>query len=247
MEKFIQDLTIQSAQTDQFGKASVCALFHFMLEAAWAHAQVMDWGYEDLQQHHMFWVLSRLYMEIEQYPSWQDEIVLNTWSAGTDGMYAYREFILRNRKGEIVLKANTAWLILNLTTKRIVRLNDYKETFPKLATLSPCREPQRLRPAKPAAQLNFLPVLFSDLDINKHFNSVKSLERVIDHFGIDFLNHYEPSAIEINYLKEGLAGDTLAVSAEQTGPAQSQASVVRENDQATISVLQISWRPRNDR
>ena len=246
MEKYIQKINIQSYQTDQYGKSSVCSLLHLMLEAAWAHAKVMDWGYDQLQSQHMFWVLSRMYVQVENYPSWQDNITLNTWSSGTDGIYAYREFILVNEQGEKLLTANSAWLILDVTTKKIMLLRDYMETFPRFNGNSVCREPQRLRAHKHHSELSFSPVLFSDLDINKHFNSVKSMERVLDHFGIDFLNRNEPESIEINYLKEGLAGDRLAVSTEKSTENSYFSSIIRESDLAALSTMKTTWRKRND-
>ena len=98
------------------------------------------YGYDLLQKHHMFWVLSRLYVEIKKLPKWQDTITLNTWSAGTDGMYAYREFILTDEKGETILTANTAWLILDTESKKIVMLRDQKDTFPRFSGHGICRE-----------------------------------------------------------------------------------------------------------
>jgi len=245
MEKFIQKIHIQSYHTDQYGKASICSLFHFMLEAAWAHARIMDWGYDQLQSNHMFWVLSRMYVIVEKYPSWQDELTLNTWSAGTDGMYAYREFIIEDAKGEVLLRANTGWLILNTESRKIVLLREYINTFPRYSGLNACREPERIRPAKNTEPLRYSPILFSELDINKHFNSVKALERVIDHFGIEFLNLHEPESIEVNYLKEGLAGDSLAVSSRQTGINEYLSSVIREKDLIPLSHIKLIWRPRN--
>lgn len=245
MEKYLQKIGIQSYHTDQHGKASICSLFHFMLEAAWAHAQVMDWGYDQLHSHNMFWVLSRLYVIVEKYPSWQDTITLNTWSAGTDGMYAYREFILEGANGEVLLRANTAWLILEIETKKIVLLRDYIHTFPRYKGTGVCREPLRIRPGKTAGHLDFSPVLFSELDINNHFNSVKALERVLDHFSIEFLNSHESESIEINYLKEGFAGDRLAVSTEQTEQTTYHSTIVRESDRAGLSTMKINWRLRS--
>ncbi len=245
MEKFVQKINISSYQTNLYGQVSVCSLFQFMLEAAWSHAQVMDWGYDHLQTRNMFWVLSRCFFEIEKYPSWQDEITLNTWSAGTDGMYAYREFLIENGKKEVLLRGNTAWLILDLDSKKIVLLKDHKETFPKYNGNSVCRDPKRIRVKKHHDSMQFSPVLFSDLDINRHFNSVKALERALDQFGIDFLNRHEPAGIEINYIKEGLAGDQLAVVTNQLEQLKYQSVIVRESDKADLSSMEITWRKRN--
>jgi acyl-ACP thioesterase len=244
MEKFQEKIVIKSYQTNQYGKASISALFHIMLEAAWAHAQIMDWGYDDLKNNNLFWVLSRFYLQVEKYPAWQDEITLNTWSAGTDGMYAYREYIIEDSKGEIILKGSSAWLILDMETRKIFRLSDYKATFPKRFDANACRNPKRIKPDLHSGDLNFYPVLFSDLDINKHFNSVKYVERVLDDFGIDFLNSHEPAELEVNYLKEAIAGDSIAVTRTQLSEIESMNCLVRESDGVDLCVMRMVWRER---
>ncbi len=245
MEKYQEQLTIKSYQTNQYGKASMASLFHIMLEAAWAHAQIMDWGYDDLKNHNLFWVLSRFYLQVEKYPVWQDQITLNTWSAGTDGMYAYREYILEDSKGEIILKGSSAWLILDMDTRKIFRLNDYKATFPKRIDPNACRNPKRIKPDAHTGSLNYSQVLFSELDINKHFNSVKYVERVLDDFGIDFLNTHEPAELEVNYLKEAVAGDQIGVTRTQISENEFLNCLVREADGVDLCAMRIAWRERN--
>lgn len=244
MEKYQERLTIKSYQTNQYGKASITALFHIMLEAAWAHAQIMDWGYDDLKNHNLFWVLSRFYLKVEKYPAWQDEIILNTWSAGTDGMYAYREYIVEDLQGNILFKGSSAWLILDMDNRKIFRLSDYKGTFPKRLEADACRNPKRIKPDAHTGNLNFYPVLFSELDINKHFNSVKYVERVLDDYGVDFLNENEPSELEVNYLKEAVAGDSVAVTRSKISGNEYLNCLVRQSDGADLCVIRMVWRER---
>ena len=244
MEKYQECLTIKSYQTNQYGQASIASLFNMLIEAAWAHAQVMDWGYDSLKSNNLFWVLSRMYFQVEKYPAWQDQVILNTWSAGTDGIYAYREYILENEKGEILLKASSAWLILDMESHKIFRLSEYRTTFPKLVDSKACRNPKRIKPDIHSTNLNYFPVLFSELDINKHFNSVKYVERVLDDFGIDFLNSHEPAELEVNYLKEGQAGDRIAVTRTPLAGSEYLNCLVRESDGADLCVMKIVWRAR---
>jgi len=244
MEKFQEKIVIKSYQTNQYGKASIAALFHVMLEAAWAHAQIMDWGYDDLKSNNLFWVLSRFYLQVEKYPAWQDEITLHTWSAGTDGVYAYREYVIEDSKGDIILKASSAWLILDMESHKIFRLSDYKTTFPKRIDVNACRNPKRIKPDAHSKELIFSPVLFSELDINKHFNSVKYVERVLDDFGIDFLNAHEPAEMEVNYLKEAVAGDSIAVTRTMIPENESLNCLVRQSDGVDLCVMRMVWRER---
>ena len=245
MEKYQEQLAIKSYQTNLYGKASISSLFNILLEAAWAHAQVMDWGYDSLKSNNLFWVLSRMYFQVEKYPAWQDQVVLNTWSAGTDGMYAYREYILENEKGEVLLRASSAWLILDMENRKIFRLSDFRGTFPKLTDAKACRNPKRIKPDAHVESLNYFPVLFSELDINNHFNSVKYVERVIDDYGIEFLDKFEPAELEVNYLKEGQSGDQVAVTRSSLSENEYLNCLVRESDGIDLCVMRITWRPRS--
>ncbi|MGE5448403.1 MAG: acyl-[acyl-carrier-protein] thioesterase [Bacteroidales bacterium] len=244
MEKYQEKLAIKSYQTNQYGKASIVALFNILIEAAWAHAQVMDWGYDSLKNNNLFWVLSRMYFQVEKYPGWQEQVTLSTWSAGTDGMYAYREYILEDEKGETLLRASSAWLILDMENRRIFRLTDYRATFPKRIDNNACRNPQRIKPVAHSEQMYFWPVLFSDLDINQHFNSVKYVERVLDNYSIDYMNNNEPAELEVNYLKEGQAGDAIAVTMTRLTDKETLNCLVRESDNADLCVMKINWRER---
>ena len=244
MEKFQEQLSIKSYQTNQYGQASISSLFNILIEAAWAHAQVMDWGYDSLKSNNLFWVLSRMYFQVKKYPHWQDKITLNTWSAGTDGIYAYREYILEDESGEVILRASSAWLILDMETRKIFRLSEFRATFPKRVDSRACRNPKRIKPDVHSAGLNFYPVLFSELDINKHFNSVKYVDRVLDDFGIDFLNKFEPAELEVNYLKEGQADDSLAVTRTQKSENEYLNCLVRESDCADLCTMRVVWRER---
>jgi len=244
MEKYQEKLAIKSYHTNQYGTASIESLFNILIEAAWAHAQVMDWGYDSLKSNNLLWVLSRMYFQVEKYPAWQDQITLNTWSAGTDGIYAYREYILENHLGDVLLRASSAWLILDMETRKIFRLSDFRPTFPKHSDTNACRNPRRIKPVVHPEKMNFYPVLFSELDINQHFNSVKYVERVLDDFGVDFLNHFEPAELEVNYLKEGQAGDRIAVTTTQLSENDYLNCLVRESDGADLCVMRIVWRER---
>jgi acyl-ACP thioesterase len=245
MDKYIKKTAIKSYQTNLFGKASIASLFNILIEAAWAHAQVMDWGYDSLKNNHLFWVLSRMYFQVEKYPAWQDQITLETWSAGTDGMYAYREYIIEDQDGNILLRASSAWLILDMEKHKIFRLSEDRSTFPKLTVGKACRNPQRIKPLSHPEDMTFYPIVFSDLDINQHFNSVKYVERVLDSFSLDFMNGHEPSELEVNYLKEGQAGDAIAVTTTQLLENETIHSLVRQSDQADLCVIKIRWRERS--
>ena len=244
MEKYIEKYKIKSFHADQYGQVSISSLFNFMIEAASEHAQKMEWGFDKLQKDKLFWVLSRMYIEVERYPRWQEKIIIKTWPSGTDGMFAHRNFTIESSTGELILRANSCWLILNADTRKIFLLRAYRNTFPRLENSLDCRTPQRIKPPKHQTEISYHPVLYSELDINKHFNSVKYLDRVLNDLGTDFLDKYEPSRIEVNYLKEGMPTDSLGINHLQTDSSESLIGIARESDGIDLFSAKLQWRDR---
>ena len=54
-------------------------------------------------------------------------------------------------------------------------------------------------------------VKYSDVDINKHLNSMKYIEHFVDVFDIDMFREKEIRRIEINYISEGRYGTKLDI------------------------------------
>ncbi len=57
---------------------------------------------------------------------------------------------------------------------------------------------------------NFV-VKYSDIDINKHLNSMKYIEHLVNVFDINLFKEKEIRRIEINYLSEGQYGSTITI------------------------------------
>ncbi|MFV0521401.1 MAG: acyl-[acyl-carrier-protein] thioesterase [Mangrovibacterium sp.] len=240
LEKYTEETIIYSYQTNQHGDAKVSALFNIMLEAAWTHANQMDWGYDDLKDNQMFWVLSRIRIEIKRLPQWQDKIYLETWPAGNDRMFAYREFRMRDEAGNEFLRSNSAWLILNLATHKIISFNKQGD-LPSINDENSCIQPKRLRYKENDINLNFQPILYSDIDVNKHFNSVRAFERVVDAHEAGFQKNYRPKLIEINYLKEGFEGQQVGVKKTAKDNLLFQSALIRRENNEPLSLYEIQW------
>lgn len=241
IEKYIEEFTIHSYQTNENGEAKVSALYNIMLEAAWAHASKLDWGYDSLQTRQLFWALSRIRFEIASLPKWRDKITLETWPSGNDRMFAFREFRLKDESGKEFLRANSAWLVLDLASHKIVSFSDQGD-LPHRIDADPCTQPKRLRHRITDAELNYQTILYSDIDVNRHFNSVRAFERIIDAHETEFLQQHQIQLIEINYAKEGFVGDEIAVVMQDKGDALFQSALIRKEDGEALSVYEMKWK-----
>ncbi len=244
--KHQQRLSTKSYFINRFGKLSTSFMFYQMQEIAWEHAHILGFGYHQLKEKNQFWVLSRLLMKISRRPRWTEDFTLETWSRGTDGFFGYRDFNFVDGHGNNIIQATSSWLILDAANKRIVRLSAL-EDFPAHAENVFSTNASKVKSPQTGAPLRFSRVRFNEIDINQHFNSGRYLERIIDSFSFAFHDQYELAELEINFLKEGLPDDRLAVKKQEQDNAHHLCSVIRERDGAELIRARLGWRQRPEK
>lgn len=239
--KHIQEISTKSYFTNRFGKLSTSYLFWQIQDIAWQHAEKLGFGFEDLKLKQQFWVLSRLLVKINRRPVWGENFMAETWPVGSDGFLAHRDVHFLDMNGVSLIKATTSWLILDLKSKRILRFSDYQNfpfhkerVFENLAG--------KVKPPKTRDPLVFTPALFNEIDINQHFNSGRYLERIIDSYDFEFHEKNELVEFEVNFAKEGIESDRLAVKKQIIDESNHLCSVVREKDGADLIRARLVWR-----
>lgn len=206
----VYKFTIKSYDSDKNGKLTLQVLFHFLQECAWENARENNFGYEYLKQENAFWVLSRMLVQIDEYPDWKDEIEIKTWPKGADGFFALRDFEIA-KNGKVIGRATSSWLILDMTSHRpqkLDRFNFIHENFlqeqaieTKLGKIVCNEELQCLEQRK---------VYYSDLDVNQHVNNATYVRWILDSYLFDESNR-EITELEINFISELMLNDEFQV------------------------------------
>ncbi len=233
-------LQTKSYFINRFGKLSTSFLFYQMQDIAWEHAGILGFGFDALKKEEQFWVLSRLLVKIERRPVWGENFTLETWSRGTDGFYGYRDFNFVDETGKIITRATSSWLVINTKTKKIVRLTEF-DNFPKYEASALGKNAEKVPSPKNNTELQFTPVRFTEIDINQHFNSGRYIERIIDSYDFAFHEKHDLIEFEINFLKEGLPTDHLAVRKEFITDDNHLCSVVRKKDGEELVRARLVW------
>ena len=241
--KHYNTITTNSYFIDCFGKLSISFMFYQMQDIAWEHANLLGFGYNQLKEDNQFWVLSRLKVKINRRPEWSEEFKLETWSRGTDGFYGYRDFKFTDHNNKALIEATSSWLVLDSSTRRIVRLSRFKE-FPEYSESVFGSNASKIKSPESDEPLQFFPVMFTDIDINQHFNSGRYLERIINSYSFDFHEKHELAEFEVNFIKEGLSSDRLAVKKQHLDTNSFLCSVIRECDGMELIKARLGWLPK---
>jgi acyl-ACP thioesterase len=207
---FTREFTISSFDVDAKKQTSMQAISRYLQEIATLHADTLKFGFHDMMKQMRGWLLTQMIIKIERFPLIHEKISVTTWSNGTDGRYATRDFKIADAEGGSIAFASSSWLVVDLIDRKICRLDEYfnEEDF-KSINWAVGRKAGRVRPFKDADEETEVTARYSDLDINGHMNNVKYLELILDMFQTDFRMSYDIHEIEMNFLKETTEGDVL--------------------------------------
>jgi acyl-ACP thioesterase len=248
--QFEKEYRIHVYETRPDGKLNLYSLFNYMQDIASDHAIKLGFGRDDLMRDNRFWVLSRIYSVINEWPLWEDSVILKTWPNGTDKLFALRNYEVRFRDGRYIASGTSSWLILDQTTKKVQRpdsiLSQYNPNLHK--DESPVRYATKINPsAENGIKSPVFRVKVSDLDVNLHTNNVGYLKWVTDTYSLDFIMNNKPQSAEINYLAESKFDEEIMIrtSVENTDDSFFSHSVFRTNDNKELCRIRIEWKKCN--
>jgi medium-chain acyl-[acyl-carrier-protein] hydrolase len=211
--QFEKQYEILSFQIDPKGKLRWASLADMLQEVAWKHADSRDFG-QQLFEKGFMWVLSRFHIKVFEMPSWGEYIKIKTAGRGINKLFALREFEVENRQGKIIAKAMSAWLLLDIKSKRPLRPRQVLpyELFDDNPDIS-------LVPDKINLDIELLTsksfsVNYSDLDMNNHVNNVSYIRWIED---FCFEKEIQFDELLINYLTEAIIGEEIEILFQKNG------------------------------
>lgn len=206
-EKFL----INSFDAVPDGRAAPGALLRLMQECASRHADQLGRGQQLLLEQNLMWVLSRLRLRFYSMPCWNDLITIRTWPSGAAGIFFYRDFVLEDRNGNLIMEADSAWSTVNFEKKRVCRAS----VFPELADTGNefvfAERPGKIEIQEGLRTGPEIQSRYFDLDMNNHVNNVRSVEFMLEYFDRDFLANKQITDMQINYLGQIAYGERLKV------------------------------------
>jgi len=182
----------------------------YLFEMANIHAKQLHYGFEEMKQANYYWVLSRLLLHVNDYPKFDQNIVIETWTKGTSRLFGLRDFCIRDQDNKTLALVTTAWLALNKTNGRPGR-PEYMSQFHSLhaGKYAIDEVPDKIGPPDPGQIVASIPVRYSDLDINKHVTAGRYIAWIQDQFPLEHYLQNQIKTFQINYHNETRFGETM--------------------------------------
>ena len=207
--------TIRSAETDAFGRLRPSALLNILIQSAIGSADSLGFGYEQLQEQQLFWVLSRMLIKIDRPILWKENISIETWPKSVERIIYLRDFLIKDSTGQLIGRASSGWLAIDLKNKRPKIVGERSGIFSQLQNKAAIEEIPSKLPAAKAEHQSEYQSYYSDLDVNKHVTSSRYLDWMMDSISMDFHQQYYPKEIALNYVKETMPEEQMLVYREE--------------------------------
>lgn len=218
----------ESYQLDFRGRVTIPMIGNYLLHAASCHAADRGFGYSDMTERHTTWVLSRLAIEMTDYPAMSEPITLYTWVDKVGRLFTSRCFEWVNKEGKTFGFARSIWAAIDVETRRPTLLD--VEGLSSYITDRPCpiEKPGKIVPVENATPGELYCIKYSDLDVNGHLNSIKYMEHLLDLFDIEMFREKEIRRFEIAYQSEGKYGMELALHKLEAAPGKYDMAICNE-------------------
>jgi len=234
---------VESYVCDFNERATLTVMVRFMLDAASIHAQRLGFGYEHILKDNVIWVLSRLSIQIDEYPEQNQDLTVETWIETVSRFFTQRCFRFIDQSGKEIGCARTVWAALDMQTRRPVDLLAWRpDMLDYIETEKQCNieKMDKIPPVEGIDSCMGYAVRYSDIDINKHMNSIKYIEHAINVFDLNKFKEKFIHKFEIVFLAEGMFGDKLKLYVQNL--SEDEYLIDTKKGEESVCRIRIIWK-----
>lgn len=219
-EKSIFRYKVDPRRVDFTERASISSMCDIILEAAGEDAYKRGFGIDVLAERNLGWVLSRMCVELDYMPAEYSEFTIRTWISDYNRLASTRNFTLTDDEGRMFGRAVSQWCMLDFSTRMPADVNLLARMHEGVMVdaPSPCERPRRIAAvgSEPTAKHR---VVYSDIDFNRHMNTMRYIDMVCDLLPIDELERLNAVRVDMNFMRESRYGDVLSLCVDRRDDA----------------------------
>ena len=225
---------IGSNDVDQFLDLKLSSFFKLMQDIATEHAEIVGTGKKDTIDKGLYWVITRIELDITKMPKYLQTVNLITYP-GDDMKFIFpRYFQLEDLSGNVLIKASSTWMVLNKSNHHPCLRPFEGKALPQEHLEGELPLPRKCDIDDSSLSLvEQRKVRYSDVDLNGHLNNTKYIDYIVDIHDSDFYKTNRISHFLINYEKELMDNDVFLLYSNHQNPESIKGEI---NQSLTFSV-----------
>lgn len=242
---YSQTFFLTAGECNAQGVMPVTLLVSRVIEVATAHANRLDIGYGRLSKLSIGWVLSRVSVEMERWPGINETYTMLTWIEDFTRFYSDRCFLITDAEGHVLGHVRTVWVAIDMNRRSVADLSDIARPemiFAERTCPVPKQRKMAAVPIDEAVRVADYTFAYSDIDFNRHVNSVRYIEHILNLWPMEHFDRWTLRTFEITYAHECLFGQRVTIAAiddtdTAAGTATAAVDIVRDGERAITAKL----------
>ena len=186
------------------------ALLAIMQDISCMHSASIGYGVLDIESKKRAWMLLDWKMKVIKRPKYNDDIKVETWSRKAERLYAYRDFQIRDKEGNIIVIGTSSWIFVDTDKRRPVRITaeiaDLYESETDKSVFS--EEMEDIKCESYIFKKDYY-VQRRDIDINGHMHNLNYLDMAYEILPEEIYKTKVFDNVRIVYKKELLYGEKV--------------------------------------
>lgn len=207
------DTRIRYSECGVNKKLTLPALVNYFQDCSTFHSAGTDGSWEALMERGLAWMILFWEIEVTRYPALYEEIRIGTIPYSIQGLFGCRNFFMQDSKGEMIAKANSIWVLIDLEKQFPVNVpEEVAAAYPKEEKLDMEYTGRKITFPKEGENLKAgeLIVRQRDLDINRHVNNEQYIRFATDALEeAGFGDRTHPKRLRVEYRKQAFKGDMI--------------------------------------
>ena len=232
------EYTVKLSEIGKGNKATNKTILSYLEDIGGIHSNIAGYGVFEIAQTNLSWILLGWRLQVIRRPKYAQKVKIKTWSKGVVKFYTYRDFEIYDEQGNLIIKASSKWVLLDIEKGKIVRIepelmNKYepefdKEVFEKLE-FDKINEPNEYQ-----FETEYT-VRRADIDVNNHMHNLNYIELANEALPEEVYKGALFNDVRITYKKEKKLGDT--VKCKYAFQNDKHIVVVKSNDESVVHAI----------
>lgn len=203
---------VKLSEIGKGNKATNKAILSYLEDIGGIHSNKAGYGVLEIEETHLSWILLGWRLQVIRRPKYAETIRIKTWSKGVVKFYTYRDFEIYDQQGNLIIKASSKWVLLDIEKGKIIRIEpelmDKYEPEMNKAVFEMHEFDKVSEPDEYKYETEYT-VRRADIDVNNHMHNLNYIEIANEALPEEVYRGALFNDVRITYKKEIKLGDTV--------------------------------------
>ena len=200
------NIRVRYSEINKQKQVDLSQIVNYFQDCSTFHSEDVGYGIDVLEELGKVWFLCGWQVEVERYPKFGEKLTIATWPYDRNDLYAYRNFVMIDEKGNTIAKANSIWFLVDIGTEKPVRITENDVIMYGMEEkLSMNYSQRKIKIFGELEQREGFPILKAHIDTNGHVNNSQYIQFAQEYIPSDFVI----TSMRVDYKKAAKLGEQV--------------------------------------